>query len=1068
MPLQGQTVPIVLGKLDALSDPRTTPTARLIDVQNFYRERTGELVKRGGRTAVGGSTYFTYSARPLGALWQLGAYKNTLVPLGANMQTPASVSGPQVCSISQLDASDDKLTTVYDALKSYQTGPITTTRRAVCVDDNVNACPDMAVDVTNRRYGLTAWEQGSNIVAVVDDLVSGERIVTKTYSGGVRPRCYAVGTKLVMVHWVTATGYFQVTQWSTSSLGTSPTESQFAAADIDRFDIVILIETAPTILQIFAHDSAATNCKLYQFDLNTAAVTTTAIAEDADRAIGILKDYGNSGRLFLATIGSANGARVRVVNASTAAVLRTDTIDAAAAVKAYGRNIVGHSTSSSTTGYYVCLYEQGVDYVGPPPQRAYETLIKVAKYTALHGLWTGQVLVRGMGLRSKTFFMRSAWTGQATSPYAYYVGAYPMDITLNQLQGTYFLMPCPLATDSGVGDDPTIWAPGDIRNAPVAKMLPWVANGLTEKDSTCANVQETGSHGSPNVCYTAVTRQTARLITGGNVAGTRVGIDAFQFLADGDNTAIGKPKEAADLMLVNAGQVLAFDSQQFSEFNFPLYPEKPTKVTDATAAGGLVPDSTTFSYVAVYRRTDAQGRIHRSTPSLPVSITTTAGTGANNHTLTVQTTALRTLGSQPLITGGADVVIEFYRSLPASNPLYYLVGTVANNPVTDFITFADTFAQASIDGSTDPTTASTLLYTTGNVLSSDSPPQLRDLTIVRSRMFGVSADFPQIIYHTQVMQPGLPPAFNAALTISVEDDRGDITALACMDEKLIIFKRTAIYVVAADGPDALGRGTYPVPQRISVEIGALRPRAVCETPIGLIFQSAKGIWLLNRALSLEFIGADLHDLFNVETDVVIDCVHVDALNQVRVFAQSGKAYVYNYFFKEWTTFTGQTTLGAVKYGTKVAQLNPYDYLTGVIDADSGAWTDPISSGNYGAYTCRLITSWISPGQLAGFGKLWEILIAGKQVGGNIAEAVTVKLYTDLLDATVVETTSLTGLSNIAPFLFSYKPSVQSLSAFKLEIISAAVATEEWRFSGLAMHIGVDARLWRLASTLRLH
>src|SRR5208283_5242873 len=95
-----------------------------------------------------------------------------------------------------------------------------------------------------------------------------------------------------------------------------------------------------------------------------------------------------------------------------------------------------------------------------------------------------------------------------------------------------------------------------------------------------------------------------------------------------------------------------------------------------------------------------------------------------------------------------------------------------------------------------------------------------------------------------------------APSLGAQGSTGPITALAPMDGNLVIFKKNAIYYINGTGPDNTGANSqYSQPLFISSTVGCINTNSIVFTDSGLIFQSDKGLWLLGRNLSVQYIGA---------------------------------------------------------------------------------------------------------------------------------------------------------------------------------------------------------------------
>jgi hypothetical protein len=132
-----------------------------------------------------------------------------------------------------------------------------------------------------------------------------------------------------------------------------------------------------------------------------------------------------------------------------------------------------------------------------------------------------------------------------------------------------------------------------------------------------------------------------------------------------------------------------------------------------------------------------------------------------------------------------------------------------------------------------------------------------------------------------------------------------------LDDKLIIFKNNAIYYITGNGPDVTGANNdFSEPTFISSAVGCAIPNSIGQTPIGLMFQSDKGIWLLGRDLSTKYIGAPVESYNGSE---VLNTLTIPGTTQVRFILDNGIMLMYDYYFDQWGTFSGNTAVSSTLY-----------------------------------------------------------------------------------------------------------------------------------------------------------
>jgi hypothetical protein len=438
---------------------------------------------------------------------------------------------------------------------------------------------------------------------------------------------------------------------------------------------------------------------------------------------------------------------------------------------------------------------------------------------------------------------------------------------------------------------------------------------------------------------------------------TQTGINLASFTLPGSGSI---DAEIAESLHLTGGYLTQYDGAKPVEHSFAVWPEDIG--ISFTSPGGFMAEQTYF-YQVTYEWTDAKGLLHRSAPSVPVTITTSDG-GANLNVVTLKIPTLRLTAK----TGDNPVRIVIYRWSTAQQ-VYYQVTSISspllNDPTVDSVTYVDTQADADILGNV-------ILYTTGGVLENIAAPACSTSTMFDSRLWVVDAEDKNLLWFSKLVQETVPVEFNDGLTIYVtpttaaQGNTGPITALSVLDDKLVIFKENSIYQLTGRGPDSTGANNgYSEPVFTTGTIGCTNQRSIVYTPQGLMFQSDKGIWLLDRQLGTSYIGAPV-EAYNGAT--VVSALNIPGTNQVRFTLDTGVTLMYDYFYGQWGTFTGIPAVSSTLYqglhtylnefGT-VRQETPGKYLDG---------TSPV--------LLRFTTSWLNLAGLQGFQRLYYMYILG--------------------------------------------------------------------------------------------
>ncbi len=392
--------------------------------------------------------------------------------------------------------------------------------------------------------------------------------------------------------------------------------------------------------------------------------------------------------------------------------------------------------------------------------------------------------------------------------------------------------------------------------------------------------------------------------TNGIYSQTGINLSTFVIGTQGLDTS-----EIGNDLHITGGFLSMYDGYLPVEHNFFLWPD-PTQsaVTDSwswSTTGGSIaaqPDGATnasaYFYQYVYEWTDNQGNAFRSSPSIPVAITTTGNLTTGSITLQIPTLRLTMKVANP-------VKIVIYRwSVQQQN--YYQVTSITsptlNSTTTDSVTFVDTLSDASILGNN-------LIYTTGGVIEDVNAPASNILSLFDSRLWLVNAEDPNVLWYSKQVIEATPVEMSDLFTkfipptTATQGSTGPITSLAPMDDKLIIGKKNAFLYINGTGPDNTGANNqYSEPIFITATVGCSNQKSFVLIPQGLMFQSDKGIWLLDRSLNTSYIGAPVEDFTIGAT--VLSAVNVPETNQVRFILDTGITLMYDYYYGQWGTFTG--------------------------------------------------------------------------------------------------------------------------------------------------------------------
>ncbi|MGD0331143.1 MAG: hypothetical protein ABSB40_12010 [Nitrososphaeria archaeon] len=416
-------------------------------------------------------------------------------------------------------------------------------------------------------------------------------------------------------------------------------------------------------------------------------------------------------------------------------------------------------------------------------------------------------------------------------------------------------------------------------------------------------------------------------------------------------------------LLFVGGILQSYDGVSVVEQNFHLFPENVTATPNNNGGSGALSVGQ-YQYQVVYAWTDKFGQIQYSSPSVPVTATCTIV----NDSVSIFIPTLR-------LTAKQNVIIKIYRTQVNETTFQEVTSELApllNDPTTDVILFEDAVADIDIAGNQT-------IYTTGGVLPNAAPPSCSMITLFQDRVMISGLEDPHLIWFSKNRVDNtnfstVPCEFSAELTYAVSQKGGPITAIAVMDQNLVIFKASSIYLLSGDGPNDEGGGdTFPDPQLITTSIGCTNPNSIVFIDDGLMFQSPnKGIWLLPRSVSAPtYIGQNVDD---TALSYVVSSATADVnSNQVIFTTSNGPAMVYDYFVNQWSLWTNHNSVDGIIFDGNFCFVknNGNVYIQ-----DRTIFYDGYIDGYQQGYDMELTTPWISYSSLMGYQAIFRAFLLG--------------------------------------------------------------------------------------------
>lgn len=717
----------------------------------------------------------------------------------------------------------------------------------------------------NGLVCLVYMDGGTNFYQISDS-TTGQVIVPKTAlaSTATDPRVSILSSQFIITYKITSGGTHLIALPIPTNNPLTPGTPITLSSIVNNLSAGYDVMVANNKLY-YAYSANDGSIKLQ--DLNSSFIISapTSIAASVGDLISVVIDTTVSTPIIWCTFYDSGG-----TNLYTAA-FNQNLLPLLAKTLVTAGIVISELTSYAENNLNTIFYEVVNDYT----YAAIRTDYIASKTVTTAGVISGQrVVLRSVGLASKAFQFNGT---------IYLIAAYSQTF-----QPTYFLIDlngniiCKVAYSNGGGYITSQVLPSVSINGNDIQVCYLIKDFLVSVNKTQGAANAAG-------IYTQ---------TGINLATFEINISS-QFSA-----------EIASVLSLTGGFVWMYDSIKPVELGFQVWPEDLNATT--SGAGGFL-SAQQYFYVFTYEWTDGQGNLHRSAPSVPLGVVTTGTTSSN--TINVPTLRLT------YKTGMNPVRLVGYRWSTAQQNYYQFTSIqspVVNDPTVDSIAVVDTLADSSILGNT-------LLYTTGGVIENIAPPASVVSTLFKNRLFIVDAEDRNLLWYSKQVIETTPIEMSDLLTLYVapsingQGSTGPITALSAMDDKLIIFKKDAIYYLTGTGPDNTGANNdFSDAVFITSTVGCANQSSIVLQPQGIMFQSDKGIWLLERNLATQYIGAPVES-FN--SSIIKSALTIPGTNQVRFTLNSGTTLMFDYYFQQWGTFTGIPAISSTLYQGLHTYLN---------------------------------------------------------------------------------------------------------------------------------------------------
>lgn len=439
----------------------------------------------------------------------------------------------------------------------------------------------------------------------------------------------------------------------------------------------------------------------------------------------------------------------------------------------------------------------------------------------------------------------------------------------------------------------------------VSRMLPGLSTGTLPSSR----------HQLPNVIHDGATYKTVvgynqRLDSDDDDVYAESGIRLAEF--DFDSDSAHQYTTYGDGLYIG-GMLQLYDGAQVVEANYHVAPDDVDSPT-AKSDSGSIADGT-YQYKITYEWTSAAGEIDISAPSVGAEVSV-----SNDDTVDVTIPTLRLTKK----TGDrGECRIGVWRSEAGKSSNFFRVssldptasganGYVKNDPDSDTVTFTDKLSDSDL-------IKREKLYTNGGVLANDPVESGAVAVGGKDRIYYTDPSDPYLVRFSQQRREGYTVELTPFLEVQVDPVGGEITALAILDEQVIVFKKHHIYICAGEGPLANGTGEgHTPPQQVPSDVGCVNSSSIETTPSGVIFESEKGIHKLNRSLQVQYIGAAVEKYTDKHRDNqdIVNTSLIPDRREIRFLTDAGLTLSFDYEFNQWSTFSNhEGTSAAVVDGT---------------------------------------------------------------------------------------------------------------------------------------------------------
>ncbi len=351
------------------------------------------------------------------------------------------------------------------------------------------------------------------------------------------------------------------------------------------------------------------------------------------------------------------------------------------------------------------------------------------------------------------------------------------------------------------------------------------------------------------------------------------------------------------------------------------------------------------------------------------------------------------------------------------------------------------------------------IYTSGGELENTAPPPATSIEAHRDRLFAISGDS---LWYTKPAALGRGIEWVIAQQVPLANTGMGVVS---NEAALVVFTQSDTYALEGYGPSPTGEPADAFGRLIQVssQIGLVERNAARNTPVGIIFRSAQGWYLLKNTMELTYIGADIETIMSDSDTVTAMAVdQKKACVRIVMTGQGGTSYQLNYWYdtNRWSRDTMMGTSGVTFVLDNLVIGDNYYALLGQDAVQRSTLASVDAAASHKAYQLRVETGWFTLKNFQQTKRIWRVYATVKNNTLDASMGLTMTVYGDWNDSVPVATRTFAAANLTAGIqtLRVHLP-IQKLKAIRVvleETISdpAAPSSPGIDFLGLGFEVGL--------------